>query len=143
LDPKEIWRNRPEIEVLNALHENTAVDRLGIEIMAVGPDYLEGRMPVDHRTLQPFGLLHGGASVLLLETLASAAGNHCIDQATQLCVGLAINCNHLRAVREGFVRGRAEAIHVGRRSMVWGLNLYDEQERLVCNGRMTAAVVEH
>jgi 1,4-dihydroxy-2-naphthoyl-CoA hydrolase len=143
LNRREIWRNRPEIEGLNALHKNTAVDRLGIEITAVGADYLEGRMPVDHRTLQPFGLLHGGASVLLLETLASAAGNHCIDQATHLCVGLEINCNHLRAVRAGFVRGRAEAIHVGRRSMVWGLNLYDEQDRLASSGRMTAAVVEH
>lgn len=137
-----IWTVTPDIAELNVLHENTAVARLGIKMVAVGADFLTGTMPVDERTRQPFGLLHGGASVVLLETLASAAANHCVDQAKYMCVGLEVNCNHLRGVRSGLVLGRAQCVHSGRTSMVWELSNHDERDRLVTRGRLTVAVVE-
>lgn len=136
----EIWVVRPDADRLNALHENSAVARLGIQVTEVGPDYLVGSMPVDERTRQPFGLMHGGAAVLLLETLASAAANHCVDPETHICVGLEVNCNHVRAAREGTVYGRACALHVGRSSMVWSLEVRDERGRLITTGRLTSAV---
>ena len=135
-----VWVQTPDIDGLNALHKNTAVSHLGIEITAVGADSLSGRMPVDERTRQPFGLLHGGASALLLETLASAASNHCVDEA-HMCVGLEINCNHLRGATSGWVHGRARALRIGRTSMVWDLEATDEQGRAVTAGRLTAMVV--
>ena len=101
--------------------------------------YVKGKV-TDVHTKQPFGLMHGGAAVLLLETLASAAANHCVDPQTQICVGLEINCNHLRAVREGVVTGRATAAHVGKSSMVWLLEIHDDKARLVTTGRLTSAV---
>ncbi len=136
-----IWVAEPDIEALNKLHEETAVARLGITITAVGDNFLAGRMPVDQRTRQPFGLLHGGAAALLLETLASAAANHCVDPQTHICVGLELNCNHLRGVRDGFVDGRASAIHIGRTSMVWELHAQDSNGRQVSAGRLTSAVL--
>lgn len=135
-----IWVEQPSVEALNQLHENTAVSRLGIVVTEVGANYLEGKMPVDERTKQPFGLMHGGSAVLLLETLASAAANHCVDTKAQICVGLEINCNHVRAAKSGWVRGRATALHVGRSSMVWQLEVHDEKDRLVTTGRLTSAV---
>ncbi len=136
----EIWVVRPDVAALNRLHEGTAVSRLGILVSEVGPDFLAGTMVVDAHTKQPFGLMHGGAAVLLLETLASAAANHCVDPQTQICVGLEINCNHLRAVRDGVVTGRATAAHVGKSSMVWLLEMHDDEARLVTTGRLTSAV---
>jgi len=138
-----IWAKRPDLEELERLHRNTVVERLGIEITEVGPDFLRGRMPVDARTLQPFGLLHGGAAVTLLETLASAAANHCVDPERHMCVGLEVNCNHLRGVREGWVEGTATALHVGRTTLVWALEARDGAGRLVTAGRLTCAVVAH
>lgn len=137
---KEIWAVRPDAGMLNALHENCVVSHLGIQVTEVGPNYLAGCMPVDDRTRQPFGLMHGGSAVLLLETLASAAANHCVDPQTQICVGLEVNCNHVRAAREGTVYGRATALHVGRSSMVWALEVRDERDRLLTTGRLTSAV---
>lgn len=136
-----IWFVTPDATTLNELHENTAVSRLGITVTDVGDDFLSGRMPVDERTMQPFGLLHGGAAALLLETLASAAANHCVDPQSHMCVGIEINCNHLRGVRSGHVIGRAQAIHVGRSSLVWSLQAWDARERLVTVGRLTSSVV--
>ena len=136
-----IWNTRPDVDALNQLHEGCAVAHMGIIMTAVGDDYLQGTMPVDHRTIQPFGLMHGGAAALLLETLASAAANHCVDLETHMCVGLEINCNHLRGVREGVVTGRAQALHVGRASSVWDVRAWDAQQRLVSVGRLTSAVV--
>lgn len=136
-----IWFAVPDLDALNALHENTAVSRLGIEVTEVGADYLAGRMPIDDRTLQPFGLMHGGAAVLLLETLASAAANHCVDPSKHMCVGVEVNCNHVRGARSGSVVGRAQALHIGRTSMVWGLEARDEAGRLVTVGRLTSSVV--
>lgn len=135
-----IWVEHPSVDALNKLHDNTAVSQLGIVVTEVGPDYLEGQMPVDERTKQPFGLMHGGSAVLLLETLSSAAANHCVDNTKQICVGLEINCNHVRAAKSGWVRGRATALHIGRSSMVWQLEVRDEKDRLVTTGRLTSAV---
>mgnify|MGYP001823693852 CR=1 FL=1 len=137
----EVWFNRPDAAALNVLREGSAVSNLGIEITEIGDDYLCGRMPVDARTKQPFGLMHGGAAVLLLETLASAASNHCVDPERFMCVGMEVNCNHLRGVRSGHVEGRATAIFIARTSMVWQLEAFDAQGRQVTAGRLTAAVV--
>jgi 1,4-dihydroxy-2-naphthoyl-CoA hydrolase len=137
-----IWHTRPAVAELNALHAGTAVSRLGIEMSEVGDDYLKATMPVDERTRQPFGLLHGGAAALLAETLASAAGTFCIDTARQLCVGLEINCNHVRGMREGVVTGTARPLHLGGRTQVWEIRIEDAQGRLVSVARMTATVVD-
>ena len=110
---ESIWVVTPDAQALDALHQDSAVAHLGIKIAAVGDDYLSGTMPVDGRTMQPFGLLHGGAAVLLLETLASAAANQCVDPDTHMCVGVEINCNHIRGVRDGHVLGTAQALHIG------------------------------
>jgi 1,4-dihydroxy-2-naphthoyl-CoA hydrolase len=115
---------------------------LGIRISAVGPDYLQGTMPVDHRTRQPFGLLHGGASVALAETLGSVAANHCVDMSRFLCVGQEINANHVRSVRSGRVTGTARPLHVGSRSQVWEIRIEDESARLCCISRLTMSVLE-
>ena len=135
-----IWLVQPDLDALNALHEETAVAHLGIEVTEIGADYLQGRMPVDKRTMQPFGLLHGGASALLLETLASAAANHCVPEGN-MCVGLEINCNHLRGVGRGWVTGQARALRIGRSSMVWDLKAWDEDAQMVTVGRLTSSVV--
>src|SRR6267154_4384734 len=112
---------KPEItlDALNKLSANTMVDHLGIVYTAIGEDYLEARMPVDHRTHQPLGLLHGGASVALAETLGSVASACCLDLSRQYCVGLEINANHIKSVKEGFVFGTARPVHIGKRTQVW------------------------
>ena len=122
----------------------TLADALGIEITAVADDYLEGRMPVDGRTHQPMGLLHGGASVALAETLGSiAAALRLPDRTTQACVGLEINANHLKGVRDGWVRGRATPLHIGRRTQVWEIRItHEESGALVCVSRLTMAVID-
>ena len=122
----------------------TMADALGIELTAVTDDYLEGRMPVDGRTHQPMGLLHGGASVALAETLGSiAAALRLPDPTTQTCVGLEINANHLKGVREGWVRGRATPLHIGRRTQVWEIRItHEESGALVCVSRLTMAVID-
>ena len=136
-----IWFKRPDVRVLNRLHRHTAVERLGIVITEVGDDFLRGAMPVDARTVQPFGLLHGGASVLLAETLGSAAAMCCVDLDTASCVGLDINANHVRSARSGAVTGTARPLHLGRASHVWEIHIADEAERLVCVARLTMLVV--
>ena len=113
---------------------------LGIVFTEIGPDYLRGTMPVDARTRQPYGLLHGGASVLLAETLGSSAASLCAPEG-RLCVGVEINANHLRAVREGIVTGTARPLHIGGRIQVWEIRIEDDQDRLVCICRLTLAVV--
>jgi len=136
-----IWKTRPDVDALNALHRGTAVERLGILVVGVGDDYLEGTMPVDARTVQPAGLLHGGASVLLAETLGSAAANHCVDATTSICVGLDVNANHVRGARSGLVTGRARPLHLGRTSHVWEIRIQDETGALVCIARLTTTVM--
>ena len=115
---------------------------IGIEFIEIGEDFLRARMPVDDRTRQPYGLLHGGASVALAETLGSHAAGLTLDNSKQSCVGQEINANHLRAVRSGFVIGTARPVHVGRRSQVWEIRIVDEQERLVCISRITMYVLD-
>lgn len=122
--------------------KNTMIDHLGIEITEVGNDYLCGKMPVDPRTHQPMGLLHGGASVALAESLASMGAALQVDLTKKACVGLEINANHLRGVREGWVYGKASAIHIGRSTQVWETRVTDEQGKLVCLSRMTVAVID-
>lgn len=115
---------------------------MGIEFVEKGEDFLRAKMPVDHRTKQPFGLLHGGASVVLAETLGSIASVLCLDEPMkQKAVGLEINANHLRAVTEGWVYGTARAIHIGRRTHVWDIQITDENQKLVCVSRLTVAIV--
>ena len=124
-------------------HRPTLADALGIELTAFTDEYLEGRMPVDGRTHQPAGLLHGGASVALAETLGSIGAATRIDVSRQMCVGLEINANHLKGVRDGWVRGRATPVHVGRSTQVWEIRItHEETGVLVCISRITMAVID-
>ena len=136
-----LWRTQPNIDQLNAIQKNTIGELLDIRFESFDDESLTASMVVDHRTHQPYGLLHGGASVVLAETLGSSAGNLCLDTGTQMAVGLEINANHLRAVREGTVTGTARALHVGRSTQVWEIRIEDERARAVCVSRLTLAVV--
>ncbi len=117
-------------------------EHLGIEFTEIGPDYLRGRMPVDDRTHQPYGILHGGASVALAETLGSYAAMLTTDPSKYRCLGQEINANHIRGVASGFVIGTARPVHLGRRSHVWDIRITDERDKLVCISRLTMAVIE-
>lgn len=136
------FRQNVDLDFLKEMGKNTMVEHLGIEFTRIGEDFLEATMPVDHRTKQPMGLLHGGANVVLAETLGSVASSLMVDQATHYCVGLEINANHLKAVTGGTVRGITKAIHVGRKTQVWEIKIYSEQEELSCISRITMAVLE-
>lgn len=135
-----IWTREASLEALNAMSAGNMVGHVGIVFTRIGDDELEATMPVDNRTRQPFGLLHGGASVVLAETLGSVAGYLCCE-GEQKVVGLEINANHLRSAREGIVRGVCKAVHVGRRHQVWQIDISDEQGRLCCTSRLTTAMV--
>jgi 1,4-dihydroxy-2-naphthoyl-CoA hydrolase len=137
-----IFRRKRTLEDLNAHGRNSAVSHLGIEFIEIGEDFLRGRMPVDQRTKQPYGLLHGGSSALLAETLASVAANMCLDKEGQQAVGLELNCNHVRAVRQGFVTGIARPVHIGRKTQVWDIRIEDENNKVCCVSRLTLAVIE-
>ncbi len=127
---------------LNQMNSGNMVGYLGIEFTEVGPDYVCAKMPVDERTRQPMGLLHGGASVALAETLGSIAAYCTIDSGKQYCVGLDINANHVRGVSSGFVYGKASPLHVGRTTQVWEIRITDEAGKLVCISRITMAVLD-
>ena len=138
-----IWNLEATPDALNAISAHTMVEHLGIQFVEIGDDFLTARMPVDQRTVQPAGLLHGGASVALAETLGSVAATLCVNPAETTCVGLEINANHIRSVRSGFVTGVARPIHLGNSTQVWDIRIYDdEQERLVCVCRLTMAVLK-
>jgi len=137
----QVFRQTVSLDALNALSRDTLIAHLGIEFIDAGEDWLRATMPVDVRTRQPYGLLHGGASVVLAETLGSTAGNLCVDPTRQICVGLEINANHLRAVRGGTVIGTARALHVGRTTQVWEITIENELGKPVCISRLTLAVV--
>ena len=130
------------LEVLNKLSKNTMAERIGIEFTVIGADFLEAKMPVDERTRQPFGLLHGGASVALAETMGSVAAACCVDGSRQFCVGLEINANHIRGVRQGFVRGITKPVHIGKKTQVWEIRIVNESDELVCISRITMAVLD-
>lgn len=135
-----IWRRRPAIEELQASRQRTLVSHLGIEFTALADDWLEARMPVDERTRQPLGLLHGGASVALAETVGSVAAYLCVEEGKK-CVGLEINANHIRPAREGWVTGRATPLHLGRTTQVWEIRIRDDHGHLVCVSRLTMAIL--
>jgi len=137
-----IFQDKISLEALNGLSKNTMAERIGIEFTAIGPDYLEAKMPVDTRTHQPFGLLHGGASVALAETMGSVAATCCVDMTRQYCVGLEINANHIRSVRQGFVKGITKPVHIGKKTHVWEIRIVNDKEELVCISRITLAVLD-
>ncbi len=138
-----IWFKKDlTVEDIQPLGKNTMGEHLGMLFTEVGADYLKATMPVDHRTKQPYGLLHGGASVALAETLGSVGAALVVDHNQQICVGQEINANHLRSVRNGLVTGVAKPIHIGASSQVWEIKIYDEREKLVCISRLTVAVLK-
>ncbi len=137
-----IWRQATTVAAINAQSQNTLAATLGMVVTELGDDFVRATLPVDSRTLQPFGLLHGGASVALAETVGSIAANLCLDPATHMAVGLEINANHLRAVRSGSVTGTARPLHVGRQTQVWEIRIEDDRGRQSCVSRLTLAVVE-
>ena len=138
--PNTIFRRHRDLAELNALSRGTAIEALGIAFVDIGDDFLVATMPVDARTLQPYGLLHGGASVLLAEPLGSSAGNLCVAEG-EVCVGIEINANHVRGVREGHVTGTARPVHVGRSTQVWEIRIEDARGRLAGVSRRTLAAV--
>lgn len=137
-----IFKSAATPESLDQFCRGTLVEHLGIRFTAVGEDFLEATMPVESRTHQPLGLLHGGASVALAETLGSVAATLCIDSDAQFCVGLEINANHLKAARSGLVTGTTRPIHIGRKTQVWEIKIANEQKELVCVSRITMAVLD-
>ena len=129
------------VDTLNKMSVNTLAENLGIMFTDIGEDWMTAKMPVDHRTHQPYGLLHGGASVALAETMGSIAAHCSIDSTKYYCVGLEINANHLKGVRNGFVYGTVKPIHRGRSTQVWEIRIVNEQKELVCVSRITIAVL--
>ncbi|MFT6053705.1 MAG: 1,4-dihydroxy-2-naphthoyl-CoA hydrolase [Roseivirga sp.] len=129
-------------EMANKISRNTLIEHLGIEFIEMGEDYIKAKMPVDHRTKQPLGLLHGGASVVLAETLGSFAAQCSVNTDKQYCVGLEINANHVKAVKEGWVYGIAKPLHIGKKTQVWEIKVTNEENALVCVSRITMAVLD-
>lgn len=137
-----IWFNKDlKVDDLLPLRQNTLAEQIGLEFTEVGPDYLRGTMPVDHRTKQPYGLLHGGASCALAETLGSVASAYVVDHSKFYCVGLEINANHVRGARSGIVTGTARPLHLGASTHVWDIKIEDERGKLVCVSRLTVMIV--
>jgi 1,4-dihydroxy-2-naphthoyl-CoA hydrolase len=137
-----IWRIQTSVEQLQEHSRETLAETIGIRVTEIGPDFLRATMPVTPKTHQPMGVLHGGASVALAETVGSLAATLCVDQKLYACLGQEINANHLRPVSSGIVTATARPYHVGKRSHVWHIEIRDEQERLVCVSRLTIAVVD-
>ncbi|MBX3645120.1 MAG: hotdog fold thioesterase [Rubrivivax sp.] len=135
-----LWKQPVTTKILADIHKDTAVERLGIEFLEVGDDFIRARVPVDTRTRQPYGILHGGVSVVLAETLGSCGAAFAAPEG-QRAVGLDINANHLRATTSGWVTGTARPVHVGRTTQVWQIDLQDDQGRLTCVSRITMAVL--
>ncbi len=139
-----IWFSKEiTIEKLNAFGKNNMSQHLGIEWVELGENFLKAKMPVDERTKQPYGLLHGGASCVLAETLGSVASALIIDTSKNNCVGIEINANHLRSAKSGYVIGTASPLHIGGSTHVWEIKIHDENEKLICVSRLTVAVIKH
>lgn len=130
------------VDFLNERFNNNMTQHLGIIYTKIGENFIEGKMPVNERTKQPLGLLHGGASVVLAESLGSIASNFSIDQTKQYCVGLEINANHIKSATEGYVHGLATAIHMGKKTHIWEIKITNDKEQLVCISRLTVAVID-
>ena len=138
-----IWFNKQlDIAQLNEVTPATMGHHLGMEWVEIGDDYLRLRMPVDERTKQPYGLLHGGASCALAETVGSVASHLVIDPAKFICVGLEINANHIRSAREGFVTAKAIPLHLGSSTHIWDIKIHDDQDKLICVSRLTVAILQ-
>lgn len=139
---KNIWFHKDlSIDQLKDLGKETMSEHLGFEWMEVGENFLSGSLPVDHRTKQPYGLLHGGASCVLAETIGSVASAMVVDGTKFICVGMEINANHIRSARQGKVIGKATPLHLGNSSHVWDIRIHDEAERLICVSRLTVAIL--
>jgi 1,4-dihydroxy-2-naphthoyl-CoA hydrolase len=137
-----IWYNKNiQVSDLSTTGDNNMAGWVGVEFVELGADFLKGTMPVDHRTLQPYGLLHGGASCVLAETLGSIGSSLVIDTERFICVGLEINANHIKSAREGFVTGVAKPIHLGSTTHVWDIRIADAKDALVCISRLTVAIL--
>ncbi|MDP4264548.1 MAG: hotdog fold thioesterase [Bacteroidota bacterium] len=137
-----IWFNKElSLEDIRPLGKDTMSEYIGIEWLEVGKDFIKAKMPVDHRTKQPYGLLHGGASCVLSETIGSVASAMVVDHSKFVCVGLEINANHVRSARTGYVTGIATPLHLGSNTHVWDIKIYDELSKLVCISRLTVAVI--
>ena len=137
-----IWNTEESLQNVRKLEKGNILEHLEIELVEIGDDFVRGKMPVDHRTHQPLGILHGGASVVLAESLGSIASNLVVDSTKQYAVGMEVNANHLRPVSKGYVHGTAKAIHIGRKSHVWSIEITNDEGKMVCMSRLTMMVVE-
>lgn len=137
-----IWFKTPSLAELSQSRAHTMVDHLGIEFTEIGEGFLCARMPVDHRTKQPMGIMHGGASCALAETVASVAANFCVDPEKKVCVGLEINTSHIKKVSSGFVSAKAHPTHLGRSTQLWEISIHDEDGHLISISRLRLAVLE-
>ena len=137
-----IWHTQPNIDVINnSINQGTICDHLGIVVTEVGDDFIKGTMPADARTFQPFGVVHGGANVVLAESLGSIGGAHVVDISQAKCLGQEVSATHLRPVSSGLVTGIAKPIHLGRRSQVWEIRLENDQGKLTCISKLTLAIL--
>ncbi len=136
-----IWFKQPTKDEAGKMQKGTLMETLDIQITDLGEDYISGSMPVDHRTVQPYGILHGGASVALAETLGSVAAHLVVDSSKYFTVGMEVNANHLRPATKGRVTGTAKPIHIGKSSHVWGIEIKNEEGKMVCISRLTMAIV--
>ncbi|GAB4393297.1 MAG: hotdog fold thioesterase [Gammaproteobacteria bacterium] len=137
-----IWIEPIDLTIIRERSRNTMVEYLDIQFIEIGDDFLTATMPVDHRTRQPLGYLNGGASCALAESVGSTAANFCIKQAERFCVGLDINANHLRPATQGLVTAIARPVHLGQRTQVWNIDIFDDNNKQICISRLTMAVVE-
>lgn len=138
----KIWKIEVDLNILNERSKNTLADLLDIEFTEIGDDYLTARMPILSKVHQPLGIMHGGASCVLAETVGSTAANFCVDISQYYCVGLDINTNHIRSIRSGYVTGKAKPFHIGKSTQVWGIDIQDEQGKLISVNRLTMAVLK-
>ncbi len=136
-----IWYKNITLDDLTSRNKKTMSDFLDIEFIEIGDDYITAKMPVDDRTKQPVGIMHGGASCVLAETVGSIAANFCVDSSTHYCVGLNINTNHIRSIREVYVYGTAKPFHLGRTTQVWGINIVNEKQQMISVNRLTMSVL--
>lgn len=136
-----IWKQPISLEALAKTIPHTMVEYLGIEFTEIGDRFLKGRMPVNERTKQPFGIMHGGASCVLAETLGSLAAHYCLEDSSKVCVGLSIQTNHIKMIKDGYVFGKAEPIHIGRSTQVWDILITNEQGKTISVSRLTLGCV--
>ena len=137
-----LWKSPISLEAIKQRSKNTLVEHVGIEFIEIGDNYLKGTMPVDQRTFQGFGIMHGGASCVLAETLGSVAANYAVDQEKQYCVGLSINTNHIRSIKAGFVIGIAKPVHIGKTTQIWAIDIENEEGKLISRTTLTMAVLD-